>query len=205
VFTGLVQAVALVVSNEDQTLTVEFEVPVSDLPVELGESVAVNGCCLTVVEALSAQYDDSKPETVSLSFEMSQETLDRTNLGALGPGARVNVERAMRPIDRFGGHIVQGHVDATGKVVSRREEGEFTVFRFAVPVAYDRYLIDKGSVAIDGISLTVVEPEKGEFDVWIIPHTLQHTTLSGRQAGDPVNLEFDALAKYVEKLIQARI
>lgn len=203
-FTGLVQAVGYVVSIEDYTLTVEFETLSADSPVELGESVAINGCCLTVVEALTAQYEESKPETVSLAFEMSQETLDRTNLGGLTGGKKVNVERAMRPIDRFGGHIVQGHVDAVGQVMSLRHEGEFTVFRFAVPLEYDRYLIDKGSIAVDGISLTVVEPEAGEFDVWIIPHTLHHTTLGSRKPGDAVNLEFDVLAKHVEKLLEAR-
>jgi len=197
-FTGLVQAVGVVDANAEYVLAIDVSGPIVEPPVDLGESVAVNGCCLTVVEAV---LRDSG--TVTLKFDMSGETLARTNLGGLTSGSRVNVERAMRPMDRLGGHIVQGHVDAVGEVVGLREDGEFTVFRFQAPNEYGRYLIDKGSVAVDGISLTVVKPVGGEFDVWVIPHTLRHTNLESRKAGDAVNFEFDVLAKYVEQLLAA--
>ncbi len=159
---------------------------------EIGESLAVNGCCLTAIEADG-----------DLKFELSPETMARTSLGDLAPGGIVNLERPMSAEGRFGGHIVQGHVDATGTVVSITPSGNSTVYRFQAPSQYDRYLIDKGSVTIDGISLTVVNPKDGAFDVWIIPHTLQETNLASRTLGDRVNLEFDVIARYVEKMMAA--
>lgn len=208
-FTGLVQTIGAIDSLEGMALTVDLKCKgASAEPFEIGESVAVNGCCLTVVEIYSILLEGDtpgafdEPGPTSLRFDLSQETLRRTNLGMQNRGDLVNIERAMRASDRFGGHIVQGHVDAIGKVVSVRREGEFTVFRFSCGLEYDRYLIDKGSVAVDGISLTVVEPHNGEFEVWIIPHTLTHTNLGTRRPGDPVNLEFDVLAKHTEKLLQ---
>jgi len=196
-FTGLIQAVGKVVEAGEAT-TILAPSDWKDDPFKLGESVAVNGCCLTVVtlEALT--------EGTKLGFDLSKETLDRTALGGLAPESTVNLERAMRPIDRFGGHIVQGHVDGVGDLLTTRTLGEFEVFRFRVPQEGVRYLIDKGSIAIDGISLTVVEPVDGEFDVWLIPHTLSHTNLGTMEPGTKVNLEYDVLAKHVEKLLSER-
>lgn len=189
-FTGLVQGVGTVRSFEDGVLLLDSSLASAEDPWRIGESVAVNGCCLTVVAKEPA-----------LRFDLSPETLARTALGSVAsPGAKVNLERAMKASDRFGGHIVQGHVDAVGSLVSLRPEGNSTVFRFRVPPGSGRYLIDKGSVAIDGISLTVVQPEQDEFDVWIIPHTLEVTCLGNLQPGDAVNLEYDVVAKYVERL-----
>ncbi|MBN9503038.1 MAG: riboflavin synthase subunit alpha [Armatimonadetes bacterium 55-13] len=202
-FTGLVQAVGSVVSNEARVLIVEVHGPIVCEPFELGESVAINGCCLTVTEVFSIHLEGKGIEEsgpVSLTFELSEETLLRTNLGALAHGHKVNVERAMKASDRFGGHIVQGHVDTVGAVVSIVPDGEFIVMRFRAPAEYDRYLIDKGSVAVNGVSLTVILPEQGEFEVALIPHTLSHTNLGCLKAGSQVNLEFDVLAKHLEKL-----
>jgi riboflavin synthase len=197
VFTGLIEAQARVESNEGGVLVVEPDRELGPDPVQIGESVAVNGCCLTVV--MSRGVADETP--TGLKFELSPETLSRTALGSLAPDQHVNIERAMRADGRFGGHIVQGHVDATGEVVSVTPQDNSTVIRFRVPAGFERYLIDKGSVTIDGVSLTVVEPQGQEFDTWIIPHTLDHTNLKERKPGDRVNLEFDALAKYVERLL----
>ncbi len=164
------------------------------LPFEMGESVAINGACLTVVEIVPTGDD------VRLKFELSGETYARTSLGSVSEGGSVNVERAMTGEKRFGGHIVQGHVDGLAEIVSITPTGNSVVFRFRVPEGGSRYLIDKGSVTLDGISLTVVSPEGDAFDVWVIPHTLQETNLGDRQPGDVVNLEYDVVAKYLEKL-----
>jgi riboflavin synthase len=189
VFTGLVQAVGKVVLNEGSLLRVEGALGTEDDPIAEGESIAVNGCCLT---SLSPG---------ALLFDLSPETRLRTAFNEVAVGDTVNLERAMRPIDRFGGHLVQGHVDTIGELVTMLQSGEFTVFRFRAPEEFDRYLIDKGSVAVDGISLTVVNPVAGEFDVWVVPHTMAATNLSMRKPGDYVNLEFDMLAKHIEKLL----
>jgi len=162
---------------------------------QLGESLAVNGCCLTVVEANRQASGE-----VLLAFDLSEETLRRTNLGECRPGTRVNLERAMRPSDRFGGHIVQGHVDAVGEVVSVTPTDASHVYRFRVPD--DQYLIDKGSIALNGVSLTVVDPKDGLFEVWVIPHTLQETNLGDLREGSRVNVEYDVIAKHVERLVR---
>ncbi|HZH98208.1 MAG TPA: riboflavin synthase [Fimbriimonadaceae bacterium] len=193
-FTGLVQALGRVDSLEDGRLRILA--PPADY--ELGESVAVNGACLTVVESVAAGA------SLQLAFDLSEETLRRTALSRLEAGARVNLERAMTLASRLGGHIVQGHVDAVGRLLSITQTENAHVFRFACPPEFDRYLIDKGSIAIDGISLTVVNPQEGEFDTWIIPHTLEQTTLGDLHPDTPVNLEFDVLAKHVEKLLSTR-
>lgn len=190
-FTGIVERVGTVVAISPSRLTVALEGGPADW--QMGESVAVNGCCLTVVSTDGG-----------LSFDVSPETLSRTALGDLVPGAPVNLERAMMAGGRFGGHFVQGHVDATGAVVSMMPEGNSTVLVIQAPPEYDRYLIDKGSVTVDGISLTVVSPDRGAFRAWIIPHTLEETNLRARKPGDRVNLEFDVLARYLEKLALAR-
>lgn len=170
-------------------MTVSGELAGSDDPIRAGESIAVNGCCLT---ALSEG---------ALDFDLSPETLQRTTFRRAAAGSKVNLERAMRPMDRFGGHIVQGHVDTVGELRTMLVDGDFTVFRFRSDEEFDRFLIDKGSVAVDGVSLTVVNPVAGEFDVWVVPHTLAHTNLGSLRPGDPVNIEFDVLAKHVEKLL----
>lgn len=156
----------------------------------LGESVAVNGVCLTV-DALGS---------ASFMADVSPETLKRSNLGELRPGSEVNLERALRPVDRLGGHFVLGHVDGVGTVHSRKREGEFEVIAFNAPREVARYLVSKGSVAVDGVSLTVASVSGELFTVAVIPHTLGRTTLAGRKAGDRVNLEADILGKYIEKL-----
>lgn len=161
----------------------------------LGDSIAVNGCCLTVVEIASDW----------LAFDAGTETLSRTNLGRLVAGSFVNLERSLRVGDRLGGHYVTGHIDATGALDERIDEGEWSKFWFRVPAALTRQMVSKGSIAIDGVSLTLVDVEAERFSVALIPHTLSVTTLGALQIGDPVNLETDLLAKYVEKQLAGRV
>jgi riboflavin synthase len=158
----------------------------------VGESVAVNGACLTVIRV----------EPPLFSFQAGSETLSRTNLGRLEAGSRVNLERAVRLGDRLGGHWVQGHIDGTGRVAERLPEGEWERVWLACAVELSREMVPKGSVAVDGVSLTLVEVESGRFSVALIPHTLSATTLGLRQVGDLVNIETDILAKYVAKAIR---
>ncbi|MBX3119827.1 MAG: riboflavin synthase [Fimbriimonadaceae bacterium] len=189
-FTGIIQTVGVIREIDAPKLLIDVPNDVWDDPYRLGESISVNGCCLTL-----ADFDQG------LNFHLSEETLARTTLHSIQAGDRVNVERAMRPTDRFGGHIVLGHVDTIGELLSMHDEGESHVFRFEAPQGYGKYLVDKGSITIDGISLTVVRPFAGAFDVWVIPITYEHTNLSVRQPGDKVNFEFDVIAKHVERLI----
>jgi riboflavin synthase len=193
-FTGIVQEVGRVVRRHGSGLILKSQPPFAESGFDIGESIAVNGVCLTLLPGSSSE---------ELMFEVSPETFSRSALGVLQPGDPVNLERALTLSDRLGGHIVQGHVDCVGECVSRRDEGEFQVLRFRVPLEYDKYLIDKGSIAVQGVSLTVVKPERGEFETWLVPHTLANTSLSKLSPGGPVNLEFDMLAKYVEKLLSA--
>ena len=188
-FTGMIQRLGRVRIFDNTRLIAETTVLWPNDKIQAGESIAVNGCCLTTL----------RPGT--LEFDLSPETIQRTAFSQMVEGDPVNLERAMRPIDRFGGHIVQGHVDAVGELVTVLNDGEFTVFRFRAPAEFDRYLIDKGSITVDGISLTVVNPIAGEFDVWVVPHTLARTNLGAKLPGGLVNLEFDVLAKHVEKLL----
>jgi len=157
--------------------------------IALGASIAINGCCLTAVEIAGEL----------LSFEAGPETLARTNLGKLQAGDRVNLERSLRAGDPLGGHYVTGHVDAVGRLDARLNEGPWANLWFAMPAALGRQMASKGSVAVDGVSLTLVDVERERFSVALIPHTLSMTTLGGLRVGDPVNLETDLLAKYVEK------
>jgi riboflavin synthase len=180
VFTGIVQAVGTVVAQGDGRLSLAVPDAWPGDPWIVGESLAVSGCCLTVVAA-----------SRELEFDLSEETLRRTNLGSLAPGSRVNLERAMRPTDRFGGHFVQGHVDTVGTLNARNG-----LFSFQVEEEWRPYLVDKGSVAIDGVSLTVVQPEGGRFSAALIPQTLAVATLGDMRPGAKVNVEFDLLAKY---------
>ena len=158
---------------------------------ERGESVAINGVCLTVLP----QVDHS------LIAHISDETLSRTTLGALGSGARVNVERAVVMGDRLGGHLVQGHIDAVATLVAIATEGEFAVYRWSFPADFSDLVVSKGSIAVDGVSLTIVEPEDSTFAAALIPETLRRTTLGTAHVGDRMNLEFDIIAKYVRNLV----
>jgi riboflavin synthase len=201
VFTGLVSAVARVVSlrpgaaGGGAVLSVGRPADFEDVAV--GESVAVSGVCLTVVPPAAP----GQP----LVFDMSPETLARSSLGALVPGAGVNLERALRASDRLGGHVVAGHVDGTAEVLAVEASGSSWTFRFSLPAALARYAVEKGSISVDGVSLTVASLGDGSFDVAVIPHTFSATTLGERVAGDRVNLEVDVLGKYVERILEARL
>ena len=158
----------------------------------LGESIAVNGTCLTVTSGNGRRF----------TVDVSPETLRRTTTGSLARGARVNLERALRVGDRLGGHIVQGHVDGVGRLDAIRPEGEWVLYRFRAPKAIWPYLVEKGSIAVDGVSLTVFSCQDGRFQVALIPHTLRQTTLAERGPGDRVNLEADVLLKHIESLLR---
>jgi riboflavin synthase len=161
-----------------------------DEPFERGESVAVNGVCLTVLPERGG----------ALLTDVSNETLSRTTLGSLGTDTRVNLERALALGDRLGGHMVQGHVDTVGTLVSIASEGEFAVYRWSYPGQYAELVVSKGSIAVDGVSLTIVEPDASTFGAALIPETLRRTNLGTANLGDRVNLEFDMIAKYVRNL-----
>jgi riboflavin synthase len=194
-FTGLVEGTGTAVRVErGGKLRLELEAGELAAGVLTGDSVAVNGCCLTVVEARGS----------ILVFDLLAETAARTNLTALEPGGRVNLERAMPAHGRYGGHFVTGHIDGTGVVRVIRPVGGDVELRIGIEPAQGVYLVPKGCIAIDGISLTVAEVGADEFSVWIIPHTLAVTALGERAEGDRVNLEFDLLAKYAEKILARR-
>lgn len=160
-------------------------------PFTRGESLAVNGVCLTVLPDGDG----------ALIADLSDETLSRTTLGSLGAGATVNVERALAVGDRLGGHIVQGHVDTVGTLASIAAEGEFSVYRWSFPAEFAPLVVSKGSIAVDGVSLTIVEPDATTFGAALIPETLRRTNLGTARAGDNVNLEFDMVAKYIRTLV----
>ena len=161
---------------------------------QLGDSIAVNGVCLTVRRQSSGRFQ----------VELSEETLNRSSLGSLKGGTLVNLERPLLATSRLGGHFVQGHVDAVGKVLTIRTDGEFAVWKFLLPDSIERFVVEKGSIAVDGISLTVASLTSKTFEVALIPHTLENTNLRSRQIGDEVNLECDILAKYVESMLKER-
>jgi riboflavin synthase len=194
-FTGLVEALAKVerVQVDGTGRDLVLAAPGLAEGLAIGESVAVNGVCLTVVAR----------EGGTGRFQAGPETLARTNLGELAPGDRVNLERALRLGDRLGGHLVQGHVDGVGHIVERRREGEWEKVWFACPPELARQMVSKGSVAVDGVSLTLVDVAEDRFSVALIPHTLSHTTLGFKPVGATVNLETDLLAKYVAKQVAA--
>jgi riboflavin synthase len=193
-FTGIVEELGTVAGVEDQgdaiRLTIHAEHVLADAG--LGDSISVNGCCLTV-----AQRDGD-----TWTADVMQETLDKTSLAGVQPGDRVNLERAVTPTTRLGGHIVQGHVDGVGTIAARTPSEHWEVVDVTMPPELARYLVDKGSVTVDGVSLTVVEAREDGFSVSLIPETLARTTLGSRRPGDRVNLEVDILAKHVEKLLQ---
>ena len=194
-FTGLIEACGEVSAIEQQDhgirLTVMAAEAMVDGTTEIGDSVAINGCCLTVIEMQGKSW----------SFEAGEETLSKTNLGDFAIGSPVNLERALPANGRLGGHFVQGHVDGVGKVAEIKTDGEWTDMHFRLPGELAQQLVPKGSIAVDGISLTVVSVEASQFNVALIPHTLAVTTLGKRKVGDRVNIETDILGKYVRQFM----
>ena len=192
-FTGIIQGRGKVISYRSVGggLAFDFESGFEIDNPEEGESIAVNGACLTAYSISARRF----------TVDVSPESLLRTTLGGLGVGNTVNLERALLLSDRLGGHIVSGHVDCVGSLVTLKTEGDFTILDFTVPPLIDRYIIEKGSVTVDGISLTVNRCSKGHFSVSIIPHTMQATTLAELKPGGKVNIEVDIIGKYVEKLL----
>lgn len=192
-FTGLVEALGEVqaVQPREAGLRLSVRHPALAAELTLGESVAVDGVCLSVIEVGSDRF----------SFDVGPETLVRTTLGELRPGYVVNLERALRLGDRLGGHWVQGHVDGVGRIAAKETRGEWQMVWFETPPLLTRQMVIKGSVAVDGVSLTIVDLYRDRFSVMLIPHTLQQTTLGRKQTGDRVNLETDILAKYVQRLL----
>jgi len=195
-FTGLIEDVGTIgvlrLENNAAVLTVKTNLPVHSMP--RGASVAVNGACLTVVRKSSKTF----------TVDVSPETLQRTNLETLAVGSSVNLERPMRLADRLGGHLVTGHVDGLGTIETIEQEGEFTIVTFAVPALLGALLVPKGSVAVDGISLTVNVCRKRRFSVAIIPFTMKHTNLRARKVGDKVIIETDLIGKYVQSFMRRR-
>lgn len=192
-FTGIIEETGSVLSFAEgrQSWRLEIGAHQALQEAELGDSIAVNGCCLTIVE-----FDDHK-----LVFDVLVESRSLTTFQQVGPGALVNLERAARFNGKMGGHFVTGHVDGVGEVTVFEQRGADTYLQVRAPEGSGRYLVHKGSVAIDGISLTVAEVAGDVFAVWLIPHTLQETNLHTKRVGEGVNLEFDQIGKYVEKLV----
>ena len=196
-FTGIVSARAPVVTFEPRGsgALLSVRTPAGWEDVTTGESVAVSGVCLTALPGGPRE---------ALRFDLSPETLSRSTLGSLAKGKAVNLERAMSAADRFGGHVVAGHVDATTAVTRVERSADFWTVSFALGPSWARYVVEKGSIALDGISLTIASLRDAEFDVAVIPHTWEVTTLSERSVGDRVNVEVDVLAKYVERMLEGR-
>ena len=196
-FTGLIAGVGRLTARETRGGDARITIEAGTLPfddVQLGESIAVNGCCLTVVE-----FDET-----TFAVDASNETLALTTLGRLAIGAPLNLERAMLPTDRLGGHLVSGHVDGLATASQRWDDARAVRWRFAAPMALLRYVAHKGSVCVDGVSLTVNEVDDAGFEVALIPHTVAHTAFHALQVGDAVNIEVDLLARYVERLLATR-
>jgi riboflavin synthase len=195
-FTGIVAELGEVAGIEHRGDAAQLTIRGSTDDVSPGESIAVNGVCLTVTGVIDGTF----------TADVMGETLERTGLGALTPGAPVNLERSVRLADRLGGHLVQGHVDATGTIISRSPAAHWERVRISLPAAISRYVVQKGSIAVEGVSLTVSAlgpPDTSDswFEVSLIPETLKRTTLGTREPGDTVNLEVDVIAKYVERLL----
>lgn len=196
-FTGIVEELGEVVAVEELAEASRFRLrgPVVTEDAKHGDSIAVNGVCLTVVETGDGEF----------TADVMQETLNRSSLGALAQGSRVNLERPMELGGRLGGHLVQGHVDGTGEIISRTPSEHWEIVKVALPENLSRYVVEKGSITVDGVSLTVVEAAADWFTISLIPTTLALTTLGIKKPGDPVNLEVDVLAKYVERLLAAGV
>ena len=195
-FTGIVEELGSVVAVEPQGDAVRLRIrgPVVASDAVHGASIAVNGVCLTVVDHGDGEF----------TADVMQETLDRSSLGGLDAGSRVNLERPVTPEARLGGHLVQGHVDGTGVILERIPSEHWEVVRVSLPDDLGRYVVEKGSITVDGVSLTVVEAARDSFTVSLIPTTLGLTTLGTTSIGDPVNLEVDVVAKYVERMLEWR-
>ena len=195
-FTGIIEEIGITISScltaGSGDLKIAAKLILNDA--KPGDSIAVNGVCLTITQIADT----------AIIFDVSAETLRRSNLGTLQPGSPVNLERALAANGRFGGHMVSGHIDATGTLASKRKEGNATIFTFKAPDEIMHYLVEKGSIAIDGISLTISALTQKSFSIAVIPHSLQQTTLGRAQVGATVNLENDLVAKYIEKLAQPR-
>ncbi|MFF5779729.1 riboflavin synthase [Streptomyces virginiae] len=196
-FTGIVEELGEVTAVEQLAEASRFRLcgPLVTEDAKHGDSIAVNGVCLTVVETADGEF----------TADVMQETLNRSSLGALTAGSRVNLERPMALGGRLGGHLVQGHVDGTGEIISRTPSEHWEIVKVALPKNLSRYVVEKGSITVDGVSLTVVEAAADWFTISLIPTTLALTTLGIKQSGDPVNLEVDVLAKYVERLLAAGV
>jgi riboflavin synthase len=211
VFTGIVEELGEVIAVEDlgdappataggtptRSARITVRGPVVTEGAKHGDSIAVNGVCLTVVDL----PDGPESPDDAFTADVMAETLLRSSLGALGPGSRVNLERPMALGGRLGGHLVQGHVDGTGTVLERTAAEHWEIVKIALPAELARYVVEKGSITVDGISLTVVDAAADHFTVSLIPTTLAMTTLGIKQTGDPVNLEVDVIAKYVERML----
>ena len=192
-FTGIIEDKGKVLRIEyrGQEMRLAIELPPHLTELQLGDSININGVCLTVV--------NKKEQEIEL--DLSQETLQKSILGEVKEGSQVNLERALRLVDRLGGHIVTGHIDGIGVIAEKRKERDFLQLRIRVPESVSRYVVQKGSIAIDGISLTVNEYQGGEIQMTLIPYTIEKTTLMDKKVGDRVNVEADILGKYVEKLL----
>lgn len=195
-FTGIIQSTGRVTRSETRGGDLRFALVAPDLDtsdIALGDSIAVSGCCLTLVER----------EGDTLAFDVSNESLGLTTLGGLGVGDRVNLEKALRLSDRLGGHLVSGHVDGIGAITAIESDARSQRWRIAAPHELMRYIAAKGSVCMDGVSLTVNAVDGDEFEVNLVPYTVAHTTLGDRRPGDHVNLEIDMLARYADRLLVA--
>ena len=196
-FTGLIQGVGRLRALEPSGGDIRIHIDTGSLlfnAVELGESIAVNGVCLTVVG-----FDDA-----SFSADVSTETLSLTTLGSLGENAALNLERALQPTERMGGHMVSGHIDGVGRVLNVHEDARAQRWRFQMPSELAKYVAKKGSISVDGVSLTVNAVDDTTFEVALVPHTVSHTAFADTQVGDAVNLEIDVVARYVERLLEQR-
>ena len=195
-FSGIVEALGRIaeIRSEPPGCTLVVEEPKIAAETKVADSISVNGCCLTVVEA----------DRSTFAFQAGPETLSRTNLGDLKVGSPVNLERALAVGDRLGGHFVSGHIDATGQLIERIDQGDWSDYWFSVPRQQAREMASKGSIAVDGVSLTIVASQPDRFSVALIPFTLAVTTLGSMKVGDKVNLETDILAKYVQRFIESK-
>ena len=195
-FTGLIEEVGSVIAvrASDRGTQLHVAAPRIGKKIRTGDSVALNGCCLTIRSRRGDQ----------LTFDLLEETIDRTNLKGLGPDMPINLERALSTDRRFGGHLIQGHIDCTSPILAFEEGAGDHRLEVQLPAEFAHYVVSKGSIAVNGISLTVADVLPKSFVVWIIPHTKRHTNLDSAKAGDLMNLEFDILAKYVERMLSRR-
>lgn len=195
-FSGIVEALGRIaeIRSEPPGCTLVVEEPTIAAETKVADSISVNGCCLTVVET----------DARTMAFQAGPETLSRTNLGVLKEGSPVNLERALAVGDRLGGHFVSGHIDATGELIEKIDQGDWSDYWFSVPKEQAREMASKGSIAVDGVSLTIVASEPDRFSVALIPFTLSVTTLGSMKVGDKVNLETDILAKYVQRFVESK-